>query len=297
MQVEPKNQKTLTREQIRIYLKDLSHYSKTMREQAQRQLLLHAADTIDILLEEYEKEFREYSQKQLLLRNRGKAGVKLGLILLFTPFYLLFKDDYGVFFLAWYFMIACILGYSFLLPTYASKTPARLSEIYQVLTGVSDPRIFSTILEMYSVSSNWYLENTLDLLKGYLPQVTPSQWGELSIAQRKALYSLVESQGQINTKRCYEFTLAALKALEQFGDEKAIPCVEYVARYSINKRVKSAAQDCLRYLEVRRDEDSIRQTLLRASQSEGGKDELLRVPTQTPATESEQLLRMPREEG
>jgi len=39
-----------------------------------------------------------------------------------------------------------------------------------------------------------------------------------------------------------------------------------------------------------------RETLLRASESTGGKDELLRVPVQTNLSESQQLVRVPKEE-
>ncbi len=292
---DAENRKPLTRLHIQNYLKDLTHYSKTVREVAKQQLRLHGADSVDILLEEYEKEFQQYSKQQLPLGMLGKIGVKFGLILGLAPFFFHSVDPYGALTFLWFLIISLVIGGSLLLQMYAATVPTRLNEIYQVLSGISDPRIFSTILEMYSINSSSYLENTLELLTNYLPQVTPSQWEMLSLKQRKALYHLMENRGQIATKRCYEFTLAALKALEQFGGAEAIPTAEYLAKHGSNQELRRAAQECLPYLETRRDEQSIRQTLLRASQSDSGKEELLRVPTHAPDMGSEQLLRMPRE--
>jgi hypothetical protein len=78
-----------------------------------------------------------------------------------------------------------------------------------------------------------------------------------------------------------EFMVAVLKALEQRGSSRILPCIEHLAnekpRSAAQQRVRAAAQACLPSLLKRAERERLAETLLR--------------PTATPATPVDDLLR------
>ena len=90
--------------------------------------------------------------------------------------------------------------------------------------------------------------------------------------------------------------LAILKAYEQVGTAEDLPTVEKLAvgtGYAKgNKTIREAAQQCLPYLQARSEQQTARQTLLRASSAaQDGGATLLRPAHKTDDTAPQQLLR------
>src|SRR5579884_4112753 len=117
-----------------------------------------------------------------------------------------------------------------------------------------------------------------------LPQMRASDAAYLAPEQRDCLYRAL---GQ----RALELSLAILKALEQIGDQRALPLVsklaEQEARTHQEKQIKEAAQACLPYLVDRTLEGRAGNMLLRAaSQPEAPPDTLLR-PAQAVVSEAD----------
>jgi hypothetical protein len=95
-----------------------------------------------------------------------------------------------------------------------------------------------------------------------LPRIQASDADCLNEKQRKCLHQALYCKNE-------PLVLAILTALEQVGDEKAMPYVEKLAagrtRSSWEKRIQAAAEVCLPYLKQRVEEARSRQTLLRAA--------------------------------
>jgi hypothetical protein len=130
-------------------------------------------------------------------------------------------------------------------------------------------------------------ENKLTRL---LPSLQASDASLLDEEQRKCLYRALHGR---NT----ELVLAILKALEQVGDDKALPHVEKLAEgegvvRGDFSRIREAAQACLPALQQRAEWERSRQTLLRAaSASDTPSDVLLRPAGGTIEADPQQLLR------
>lgn len=129
------------------------------------------------------------------------------------------------------------------------------------------------------------------LLTHLLPRLKASDTAALTDGQRTAL-------GRTLTRhvRNADYLVAALAALEQVGDERALPVVENLAAGRIPtaeaKRVQAAAQECLPYLQTRSEQQRASQTLLRASAlSATPSDTLLRPAQGALPTEPSELLR------
>jgi hypothetical protein len=128
-----------------------------------------------------------------------------------------------------------------------------------------------------------------DKLKRLLPRLQASDAGLLDEEQRKCLYRALRG-------RDTNLILAVLKALEQIGDEQAVPFVQKLAngeglaaRYS---GIREAAQECLPALQQRAERERSRQTLLRAaSASDTPSDMLLRPASGALEADPQQLHR------
>lgn len=136
------------------------------------------------------------------------------------------------------------------------------------------------------------------MLTVLLPQLKASDANLISVSQRRFLYRNLGFASQHNGFWAWsiEFPLAILKALEQIGDEKAIPVVEKLAnrkaRTERGKRIKQAARECLLHLRANVGNVAFTQTLLRASEPEARADVLLR-PAEESASPADELLRAP----
>jgi hypothetical protein len=114
----------------------------------------------------------------------------------------------------------------------------------------------------------------------------------LSREQLQILLSILQNPWRHNVRlKC-----AILKALEQIGDETALPVVEQLirSRGNIEDLVTAAARECLPYLQQRAQQQQQAQTLLRASASAAtnAPETLLRPASAIAANaDPEQLLR------
>ncbi len=123
-------------------------------------------------------------------------------------------------------------------------------------------------------------------LKKLLPRIQASDKDTLSPPEMEALLRALGGKDNL-------LTIAILKALEQVGDERALPKVEGLARLKNGKpaEVRHAAEKCLPYLHLRAQQAEQAHTLLRAASSDATSDTLLRPAAGTASVDTGQLLR------
>ena len=156
------------------------------------------------------------------------------------------------------------------------------------------PQVVGALLDVYGIHDGFVLGDTRPALIQLLPRLQATDANLLTGSQRKQLYSKLSKSDRYFWYNRYwnaELKTAILRALEQIGDEKAVPVVEKVARTARNPQVRTAAQECLPFLQQRAEQARIEQTLLRASTSTASPDTLLRPTVATTPTEPQQLLR------
>ena len=131
-----------------------------------------------------------------------------------------------------------------------------------------------------------------------LPQMRASDAALLTANQRILLYNLLQRVTEFGASSNvnYEVCLAALKALEQIGDAKAIPIVERIAnmktRTPRRQQIKQAAIECLPLLRANHTAVDANRMLLRASSAAPiAPDTLLRPAMPAPDPAPQQLLR------
>ena len=117
-----------------------------------------------------------------------------------------------------------------------------------------------------------------------------------TLRHRAMLNVYLDSKRLGATSIVSECMLAILKAYEQVGDSEAVPVVERLANgegyAKRDKAIQQAAQNCLPFLYERGENETQRQTLLRASQPAANAPvTLLRPASAAPATAPNQLLR------
>jgi hypothetical protein len=122
-----------------------------------------------------------------------------------------------------------------------------------------------------------------------LPRLRASDASLLDEEQRKCLYRALRG-------RDTNLILAVLKALEQIGDEQAVPFVQKLANgeglAARNSGIRAAAQECLPALQERAERERASRELLRAaSASDTPSDVLLRPAGGTIEADPQQLLR------
>ncbi len=125
-----------------------------------------------------------------------------------------------------------------------------------------------------------------------LPHLTAADTRLLNQQQRTLLYSQLHTA---HTKSTASFQIAILKALEQIGDENAIPTVQALALCSPTspsaRQVRDAALHCLEFLPQVAQKNSASQQLLRASFSETtSPQQLLRASLGSGSEQTEHLL-------
>jgi hypothetical protein len=173
--------------------------------------------------------------------------------------------------------------------------PTTIQTVYELFGEMNYVRIIAVLLDGFSNKEEGLYSLSKSLLIKALSHLTVSEWRTLKPQQHATFYRLLRERGNGWIYFDEEFALAGLKALEQAGGVEAIPTVERIAVKGRSEKVKQAAQECLSYLRVRRDEQATRETLLRASEATGGKEELLRIPAQNSDSASQQLLRVSNE--
>lgn len=130
-------------------------------------------------------------------------------------------------------------------------------------------------------------------LSSLLPLVKANDRGLLTTKQRAILYRLLKPT---DTRKYWQLQLALLEALEQIGDDAAVPYVEELAkvtpRSGVQKRVKDRADACLPFLSEKAEQSRHSQMLLRGSSVPTAAPEtLLRPATENPETRPQELLR------
>ncbi len=136
-------------------------------------------------------------------------------------------------------------------------------------------------------------KSAIEALTHLLPKMDVSDAGLLNAAQRDCLYRMLQLQ---NARRYGEFLKAILTAMEQVGDEDALPYIERLASgratSDAQDQVKAAAKRCMPLLQERIAETRSSRTLLRASAPTfASAAELLRPVTENAPTAPQQLLR------
>jgi HEAT repeat protein len=126
-----------------------------------------------------------------------------------------------------------------------------------------------------------------------LPRLRASDARLLSPTQRGCLYRVLSMR---HVGRDSTLVLAILQALQQVGDEAAIPYVQRLARSTTfgptQRKVRQAAEECLPYLRNSADMQRASQTLLRASAQENvASDALLRPAYTNTTTEPAEMVR------
>jgi hypothetical protein len=283
-----------TSDEIDKLIAQLSHYKRTVRDEAEAELRRLEPENISILLAKLQQKWKIHLRYRYRIRRCADALIWLAIFsaVVAAAFGLTkINEPLG----NRLFVIAIFIGNTgFILEGMAKRLPHQLNVLYELLLVTYNVQIVEMILDMSFSDTAWVSEKALKALVQFARQPSVGKWAELTRKQRKAFYHLVEGFIESGSHEYSEFGYVGLKALEQVGDPDAIPFVERIIQSKIY-RVRQAAQECLPYLQARCEEQAKRETLLRASESTGGKEELLRVPAQNSDSESEQLLRVSNE--
>jgi hypothetical protein len=200
-----------------------------------------------------------------------------------------------------------LLGYSWI--TYIAMfyamglvpTRARHS-LLQVIETAEDPRFVGTALVLLAEHGQnaTVRKSVLSALSRLLPRFRADQSDLLTPAQHKALLMRLTEP-----YKNPELSIRILQALQQIGNESAIPVVSKITANwkpkAHQQQVVEAARHCLPYLEVRAEQAKQSQTLLRPSSAFAAgavsSEALLRPATSTSETAPEELLRVASEQG
>lgn len=167
----------------------------------------------------------------------------------------------------------------------------RLKAMMNELANTGDLRVVGPLIEIAALQEGSGAGTATLLLARLLPRLKASDATLLTEEQQEALgQSLLRHTGNPG------YLIAALAALEQIGDGRALPTVEVLAAGRIKtedpQRVQTAARECLPYLQMRYESRQASRTLLRASAlSETSSGTLLRPVQGVVPTEQSELLR------
>jgi len=187
--------------------------------------------------------------------------------------------------LLWLVVLPCLMV---LLGVYADASTL-LTRIIQntvrALIRLQDRQAIGPLVEALDIEDSPLRLLVAEALTGLLPHLHASDACLLTDSQRGRLYRVLQRCSETarrpgyrlapnrlraqQTSTLVELTIAILKAMEQVGDEKALPYVERMAScpaYSpAMERVRRAAQDCLPFLQMLIAQTAAIQTLLRPS--------------------------------
>jgi hypothetical protein len=168
------------------------------------------------------------------------------------------------------------------------------SNLIRKLADARDPSSIGPLAE----ALEWPDARTQDIairtLTVLLRRARASDAPRISAAQRACLYRRLK-WSSVRKPRERELMLSLLKALEQIGDQAAIPYVmallENTGQTSDQKKVIEAARQCLPYLQQNAEQINYRSTLLRPSSAAAASPETLLRSAAASETPAEQLLR------
>lgn len=272
------------------HLRGLNSYNREIREAGLRQITALPPELLLQLMREgsryYGKRYRLSSCVELILLV---ASLPIGLWL-----FVAFGMSINLF--GWLLLLVAFSAIAWHICT----VPWRM---YRALVGVleqtEDLNLVGPAISMYVRPdalgrTRIVLGNTLRRL---LPQLRSTHANLLTADQKHDLLRLLlgtSSENEVEKSVALHVMLQALKALEQVGDESAIPAVQKLAlsTININRQLRQAAVECLEYLRINAGRNREMQTLLRASSaSNTAPDTLLRPASSSEDTASEHLLR------
>ena len=167
------------------------------------------------------------------------------------------------------------------------KASGRRGEAVRELRKAGDPRAVGALAVALRDGDQSIQHAASDALLNLLPRVRANHAAAITPDQMNALLELAFRSN-------FWMQIAVLKALEQIGDQRAIPVVQNLT-LSSHKAVRDQANQCLPFLTERARRAKESATLLRGASSPGmtaGKGELLRPALQqADATPPEELLR------
>lgn len=168
-----------------------------------------------------------------------------------------------------------------------------------ILTTMNDIRIVGPLCDALGFGDAGMAKIAQETLIEILPRLQSTDAHLLNNEQRRELYKTLLTNNRL-------LILATLTALEQIGDEKALPIVEQLAssepltqnRLGVRKKalrianleIREAAQNCLPFLRERAAAQKASQELLRASSPDTNIADLLR-PASSQTTAPQELLR------
>ncbi len=192
-----------------------------------------------------------------------------------------FVRDYSIFF-------SCgFIGVLYLFSQWKSRVARNIAVL-------DIPQAIGPLIEVYATSQLLRNARFKGMLIQMLPRLQATDTILLTSQQRKCLYRCLSNDEYFPYYGRFwgaDLKIAILKALEQIGDEKAVPHVEKLARTARNPQVRFAAQECLPYVQQRAEHARVEQTLLRAGTQPDALDTLLRPVVSSAPTEPQQLLR------
>lgn len=194
-------------------------------------------------------------------------------------------------------------------------TSRKIREAMLHLIDTDDLSIIGPLLDTAHSNNRQLQSEALTVLAHLLPHLKASDASLLSDQDRRQIYRYLNRtflrvnfvHGSSEQRERYtEFVIAALGALEQIGDAAALKPVEALAEHCAalgsrgtvqdaqSARMSEAAKACLPVLQMRIEQTSSQQGLLRPSGvSEAPNGTLLRPAHENAETPSEQLLRLP----
>ena len=273
------------------HLRGLNSYKRQIREASLRQIAALPPEHLLQLMREgarlYRRRYRLSSNVELLSLV---ACIPVGMLLFLVAG--VGEKPIGV---------LCLLIVCFAVGWHIFMVPWRM---YRALVGVlehtEDLNLIGPIISMYVRpdgigQKRVVLGNTLARL---LPRLRFDHAGLLTVEQKQDMLRLLpinmDSKDEAERAVDWNMALQALKALEQIGDESAIPAVQRLTSYIFNQNtmVQQAAEQCLKHLRSNTGRHKEMQTLLRASAvAEVAPGMLLRPADGHAATPPEQLLR------
>jgi hypothetical protein len=217
-----------------------------------------------------------------LARRQKRRGwlIRLRTVPFFAAVFLIKSPN-----LLWVFLLLTVITGDYLINflTGKSRDIAAVKELIQR----GGERTVGMLAEALTITEVKYL--AAGALIRELPKLKASDAHLLNDEQRGYLYQALEGSDK-------QLILAILRALEQIGDEKAVPYVERLAeKAGGDRQIRETATACLPYLEARAATQRASRTLLRPSSASAvatpASNTLLRPAQYSSPTEPEQLLR------
>ena len=252
------------KEMLQQYLRGLDSIRRSVREETLRQVRALPPKQLLQLVQVGASQYRKL--------YRVSSYIELPLLAVSVPtcLFLSVEKGIGVQAMCWSLLVlatAIIVGHTLFVPWRMYRS------LINVLANTNDIRMVGPMVSMFaatdgSMTTRVILAKTLCRL---LPQLRSNHANLLTSEQKRDLITLLGAGLQTEQRDAIllmkKLKMRALKALEQVGDESAIPALKNMiaAMYPKNSEVRIAAKHCLEFLKLNADTRRETQTLLRAS--------------------------------